>query len=93
MDLLDRWTAVFIFAMIDEPVRDVGFVVRPTELGSDSKGCSFRYAELDHADFRDAENILEADFTGAKGLETCFFDADVLAKIIESARSARSPQS
>jgi len=35
------------------------------------KGCRFK-----NADFRDAENILEADFTGAKGLEDAFFDSD-----------------
>ena len=31
--------------------------------------CSF-----ENADFRGAENILEASFKGAKGLDTCFFD-------------------
>ena len=35
------------------------------------KGCRFK-----NADFRDAENILDADFTGAKGLEDAFFDSD-----------------
>ncbi|CAM8643539.1 pentapeptide repeat-containing protein [Sphingobium cupriresistens] len=33
------------------------------------KGCRFK-----NADFRDAENILEADFTGAKGLDDAAFD-------------------
>lgn len=35
------------------------------------KGCRFK-----NADFRDTENILEADFTGAKGLEDSVFDDD-----------------
>jgi uncharacterized protein YjbI with pentapeptide repeats len=39
--------------------------------GASFKGCRFK-----NADFRDAENILEADFTGAKGLEDAFFDSD-----------------
>ena len=52
--------------------------------GADLRGCSFRYAELDHADFRYAENILEADFTGAEKLETCFFDDDVREQVLTS---------
>lgn len=39
--------------------------------GASFKGCRFR-----NADFRDAENILDADFTGAMGLEDAFFDSD-----------------
>jgi uncharacterized protein YjbI with pentapeptide repeats len=35
------------------------------------KGCWFK-----NADFRNAVNILEADFSGAKGLEDAFFDSD-----------------
>ena len=45
-------------------------------------GCSFKHAELSRADFRDSDNILEADFTGAKGLETCFFDEVVREGIL-----------
>jgi uncharacterized protein YjbI with pentapeptide repeats len=41
--------------------------------GTSFKGCCFK-----NADFRDAENILEADFTGAKGLEDAFFDSDAV---------------
>lgn len=54
----------------------------PAFSGADLRGCSFRYAKLDHADFREAENILEADFTGAQGLETCFFDDKVRERIL-----------
>lgn len=39
--------------------------------GTSFKGCRFK-----NADFRDAENIFDADFTGAKGLEDAFFDND-----------------
>lgn len=35
---------------------------------------SFLGAHFKNADFREAEGILECDFTGAKGLETCLFD-------------------
>jgi uncharacterized protein YjbI with pentapeptide repeats len=52
------------------------------------KGCSFRYAEFDHADFREAENILEADFAGATGLESCFFDEKVRDQVLTSATAA-----
>ncbi|GHA08781.1 hypothetical protein GCM10011617_31490 [Novosphingobium arvoryzae] len=40
------------------------------------RGASFNRCRFKNADFRDAENILEADFTGAKGLEDAFFDND-----------------
>ena len=53
--------------------------------GADLKGCSFRYTELDHADFREAKNIRAENFTGAKGLETCFFDDDVQEQILAAA--------
>jgi uncharacterized protein YjbI with pentapeptide repeats len=49
----------------------------PAFANANLDGCSFRYAELDHADFRDAENILHADFTGVTGLQSCFFDDGV----------------
>jgi uncharacterized protein YjbI with pentapeptide repeats len=62
-----------------------GQVHYPAFAEADLKGCSFRYAELDHADFRGAENILEADFTGTKGLTSCFFDEDVRVKVLTSA--------
>ena len=57
----------------------------PAFSGADLKGCSFRYAKLDHADFREAENILEANFAGAEGLETCFFNDEVREQILASA--------
>ncbi len=60
----------------------------PAFADADLKGCSFRYAALDHADFRDAENILEADFTAANGLETCFFNDDVRDRVLASAKQS-----
>jgi uncharacterized protein YjbI with pentapeptide repeats len=51
------------------------------------KGCSFRFADLEYADFRGALNILEANFAEAKGLASCFFDLDVRDKVMASARS------
>ncbi len=43
---------------------------------ADLSQTSFKGCRFTRADFRDAENILEADFNGAKGLEDAFFDSD-----------------
>lgn len=43
---------------------------------ADLKGTSFADARFENADFREARNILECDFSGASGLETCLFDDD-----------------
>jgi uncharacterized protein YjbI with pentapeptide repeats len=43
---------------------------------ADLSQTSFKGCRFTRADFRDAENILEADFTGAKGLDDAFFDSD-----------------
>jgi len=53
----------------------------PAFAGADLKNCSFRHTKLEHADFREAQNVDEADFTDAIGLETCFFDEDVRDRI------------
>jgi len=68
-------------------------VYYPAFDGADLAGCSFRYAELDHADFRGAVNILKADFTGAKGLGSCFFDAAVRDKVLASAANSTPTKS
>jgi uncharacterized protein YjbI with pentapeptide repeats len=60
-------------------------VYYPPFSGADLKGCSFQCTTFDHADFRQAENILAADFRGAKGLETCFFDEDVRDRVLAAA--------
>ncbi len=43
---------------------------------ADLQQTSFKDCWFKNADFRNADNILEADFTGAKGLEDAFFDSD-----------------
>ena len=43
---------------------------------ADLKGASFKDCIFKNADFREAENVLKADFTGAKGLEAALFDND-----------------
>ncbi len=48
------------------------------------KGCRFK-----NADFRDAENILEADFSGAKGLEDAFFDTDEIRRAVLSQAASK----
>ncbi|MCB1470696.1 MAG: pentapeptide repeat-containing protein, partial [Rhizobiaceae bacterium] len=40
------------------------------------EGCSFKGARLRNVDFREAYNVDKADFAGASGLETCFFDQE-----------------
>ncbi|TIV38012.1 MAG: pentapeptide repeat-containing protein [Mesorhizobium sp.] len=52
-------------------------VYSPAFHGADLKGTSFRETSFERADFRGADNILSADFTKARGLETCFFDEDI----------------
>lgn len=45
---------------------------------TDLDGVSFRYVHFENADFRDALNIDKADFTNARGLDTCIFDRSAL---------------
>ena len=49
-------------------------VTYPPFDGTDLTATSFLDAMFVNADFRHAENILQADFTGATGLETAEFD-------------------
>ncbi|PLU25419.1 hypothetical protein BMJ20_33520 [Sinorhizobium medicae] len=46
----------------------------PPFFNADLEGASFVDATFKNADFRKAVAVLECDFTGAKGLETCLFD-------------------
>ena len=46
------------------------------------KRTSFRKCQFHHADFREAFYVEQADFTGAKGLETCVFDTEELKSTI-----------
>ena len=48
----------------------------PPFFEADLKGTSFADARFENADFREARNILECDFSGARGLESCLFDDD-----------------
>jgi hypothetical protein len=53
---------------------------------TDLAGASFKKCQFHWADFREAFNVENADFSGAWGLETCAFDSDELkAKIIAKA--------
>ncbi|MEP2505467.1 MAG: pentapeptide repeat-containing protein [Paracoccaceae bacterium] len=54
---------------------------------ADLSNTSFRFCTFEQADFREAFNIEGADFSGAKGLDTCVFDNDDLKKkIIEKSK-------
>lgn len=51
-------------------------------------GTSFVNARFKRADFRKAENVLEADFSGATGLEDCVFDDDeIKASVLRQVKS------
>lgn len=52
---------------------------------ADLENASFVESTFSNADFRGAENILKADFSGARGLDTCIFDGDVREQILGSA--------
>ena len=53
------------------------------------KRASFRKCQFHHADFREAFNVEEADFAGAKGLETCVFDTEEMkTRIIAKAKKS-----
>jgi uncharacterized protein YjbI with pentapeptide repeats len=64
-------------------------VYEPPFAEADLTGATFRYALLENADFRYALNVDEADFTGARGLETCFFDEGVREKIVTAPPAER----
>ena len=54
---------------------------------TDLTGVSFRKCQFHNADFRDSFRIEQADFSGAKGLETCVFDTEELkTRIIAQAK-------
>lgn len=42
--------------------------------GANLEGCNFKGARLENVDFRGAKNVGKANFEGAYGLATCFFD-------------------
>ncbi len=50
--------------------------------GANLSGVSFVGTHFHNADFRNAENIVEANFTDAKGLETCIFDVEALENVV-----------
>jgi uncharacterized protein YjbI with pentapeptide repeats len=64
----------------------------PAFWDADLKDATFRFAELDHADFRGANDILAVDFEGAKGLETCFFDEKVRERVLAAASEKKEKQ-
>ena len=54
----------------------------PAFSATNLENVSFRNVKFLKADFRYANNIEKADFTGAKGLETCLFDEGVKEDIL-----------
>lgn len=65
--------------------------VYPPFDGADLAGTSFKNSRFKNADFREAKNVLEADFSGATGLETCVFDDDLVsAEVLRQATQRTS---
>lgn len=82
-----EWTKVppdTIFEEVENPDGSIGLmqVLHPAFDGADLATASFRETQFHNADFRGAENIREADFSGATGLESCVFDDDTVKKAI-----------
>lgn len=77
-----EWSAenpVELYVQVDEEVDGQPIYARgryATFEDVDFEGVSFKYATFKNADFRNVYNLDKADFTGALGLDTCFFDDD-----------------
>lgn len=69
----------------DESERETGLkageVIHSQFEGTVLTRTSFKNATLENCDFRGAIEILSADFTATKGLQTCKFDPQILEKI------------
>jgi len=65
-----------IYEEVDYDDQPPGLIkhIYPAFDGADLTGTSFKNVRFKNADFREVKNILEADFSGAKGIETCVFD-------------------
>ena len=59
--------------------------------GADLKGASFEDAVFKNVDFRNATNILECNFVGAKGLKTGLFDNDELKDAVIELAQRKKP--
>ncbi|WP_139833744.1 pentapeptide repeat-containing protein [Thalassospira alkalitolerans] len=71
---------------VSEDDEDQGIYIQtyfPAFDRADLDKVSFVGSRLKCADFRGAKNIMNADFTGVCGLDTCFFDEGVLDSILE----------
>ncbi len=62
-----------------EPFRSPIYV--PAFEEADLDQANFNNCTFYYADFRGAKNILNASFIEAKGLDTCFFDAEIRGKL------------
>lgn len=55
----------------------------PPFFEADLEGASFKQVYFKNADFRQADNLKMADFSGARGLDSCVFDHDDAAYLRE----------
>lgn len=56
-------------------------IYSPAFYGADLHGAIFDEAQISYADFRSAQNIEHASFKNVRGIETCFFDDEVLEQL------------
>lgn len=80
--------------IVDEADDDVPIYAqtyRPMFSEADLKGCDFNQARLENIDFRDATNILEANFYGTKGLDTCEFDENIREQLKKTPPTNKNP--
>ncbi|MER9726680.1 MULTISPECIES: pentapeptide repeat-containing protein [unclassified Mesorhizobium] len=69
------------FEVIDDDPQNRAQVYAPPFEDAELAGASFRNANLLNADFRYAKGLEFVNFSGTKGLETCFFDEGVREKL------------
>ncbi len=79
-----------IYEEVENPDGSIGLtqVVHPAFDGADLANASFAEVQFRNADFRCTENILEADFSGATGLESCAFDDNTVRDAILKSAAA-----
>ncbi|MCP4185672.1 MAG: pentapeptide repeat-containing protein [Hyphomicrobiales bacterium] len=92
-----KWTAIPPDTLVENITDDNGEfagtlqIEIPPFYDVDMSGVSFKNVEFDNVDFRDVKNILDADFSGATGLENAVFDDENMkTEVMEMARKTNA---
>lgn len=92
-----EWTVkhpdeLFVVHEFPDGSKDLEQTYHPPFDNANLDGASFEDARFSNGDFRNAENILKCDFTGAKGLESCLFDNEETKRaVLDLQASAPAP--